>query len=29
MPQGREAGPLAYGKVGRRFENPNFIAWGR
>ena len=26
--QGREAGPLAYGKRGRRFENPNFIAWG-
>ena len=27
--QGRETGPLAYGKVERRFENPNFIAWGR
>jgi 3'(2'),5'-bisphosphate nucleotidase len=28
-PDGRESGPLAYGKVERRFENPNFIAWGR
>lgn len=27
--EGREAGPLAYGKVERRFENPHFIAWGR
>src|SRR3954471_8827354 len=27
--EAREAGPLAYGKVERRFENPNFIAWGR
>jgi 3'(2'),5'-bisphosphate nucleotidase len=26
---GREAGPLLYGKVERRFENPHFIAWGR
>jgi 3'(2'), 5'-bisphosphate nucleotidase len=26
---GREAGPLAYGKSGRRFINPPFIAWGR
>jgi 3'(2'),5'-bisphosphate nucleotidase len=26
---GREAGPLRYGKVERRFENPHFIAWGR
>ena len=24
-----EAGPLAYGKVERKFLNPNFIAWGR
>src|SRR3954464_211751 len=27
--EGREAGPLTYGKRDRRFENPNFIAWGR
>ena len=27
--EGREAGPLRYGKVDRRFENPHFIAWGR
>ena len=27
--EGREAGPLAYGKTERRFENPHFIAWGR
>jgi 3'(2'),5'-bisphosphate nucleotidase len=26
---GAEAGPLAYGKLDRRFENPHFIAWGR
>lgn len=26
--EGREEGPLAYGKVGRRFLNPHFIAWG-
>lgn len=25
---GREIGPLAYGKVGTRFLNPPFIAWG-
>jgi 3'(2'),5'-bisphosphate nucleotidase len=25
----REVGPLAYGKVERRFLNPQFIAWGR
>ena len=25
---GRETGPLAYGKVDRRFLNPAFIAWG-
>jgi 3'(2'), 5'-bisphosphate nucleotidase len=25
---GREAGPLVYGKIERRFENPHFIAWG-
>jgi 3'(2'),5'-bisphosphate nucleotidase len=25
---GAEAGPLAYGKAGRRFLNPSFIAWG-
>jgi 3'(2'),5'-bisphosphate nucleotidase len=25
----REAGPLTYGKVERRFVNPHFIAWGR
>ncbi|HEY0411620.1 MAG TPA: 3'(2'),5'-bisphosphate nucleotidase CysQ [Allosphingosinicella sp.] len=24
-----EIGPLAYGKIERRFENPHFIAWGR
>ncbi|MFL6862679.1 MAG: 3'(2'),5'-bisphosphate nucleotidase CysQ [Allosphingosinicella sp.] len=27
--EGRETGPLAYGKRERRFENPHFIAWGR
>lgn len=27
--EGREAGPLAYGKIERRFENPHFIAWGK
>jgi 3'(2'), 5'-bisphosphate nucleotidase len=27
--EGREAGPLRYGKLQRRFENPHFIAWGR
>jgi 3'(2'),5'-bisphosphate nucleotidase len=27
--EGKEAGPLRYGKVERRFENPHFIAWGR
>jgi 3'(2'), 5'-bisphosphate nucleotidase len=26
--EGRESGPLAYGKKERRFENPHFIAWG-
>lgn len=26
---GNEAGPLRYGKLDRRFENPHFIAWGR
>jgi 3'(2'), 5'-bisphosphate nucleotidase len=26
--QGRETGPLAYGKIGCRFLNPPFIAWG-
>jgi len=26
---GRETGPLRYGKADRRFENPHFIAWGR
>jgi 3'(2'),5'-bisphosphate nucleotidase len=26
--EGRETGPLAYGKRDRRFENPHFIAWG-
>lgn len=24
----REAGPLRYGKAGKGFENPHFIAWG-
>jgi 3'(2'), 5'-bisphosphate nucleotidase len=28
-PSGRETGALAYGKIGRRFINPPFIAWGR
>jgi 3'(2'),5'-bisphosphate nucleotidase len=27
-PEGKEAGPLRYGKVGASFENPHFIAWG-
>lgn len=27
--EGRETGPLAYGKVERRFLNPHFIAWGQ
>ncbi|HEU0133719.1 MAG TPA: 3'(2'),5'-bisphosphate nucleotidase CysQ [Allosphingosinicella sp.] len=26
--EGRETGPLAYGKIDRRFLNPHFIAWG-
>ena len=26
--EGRETGPLAYGKIDRRFLNPPFIAWG-
>jgi len=26
--EGRETGPLAYGKVAARFLNPHFIAWG-
>ncbi|MEA3008556.1 MAG: 3(2), 5-bisphosphate nucleotidase [Sphingomonadales bacterium] len=26
--EGREAGPLRYGKIDRRFLNPHFIAWG-
>jgi 3'(2'),5'-bisphosphate nucleotidase len=26
---GRETGPLTYGKVEQRFLNPHFIAWGR
>jgi 3'(2'),5'-bisphosphate nucleotidase len=26
--EGREVGPLTYGKVARRFLNPPFIAWG-
>ena len=26
--EGREAGPLSYGKVERGFLNPNFVAWG-
>ena len=25
---GRETGPLAYGKIEMRFLNPHFIAWG-
>ena len=25
---GRETGPLAYGKIAKRFLNPHFIAWG-
>lgn len=25
---GREAGPLTYGKAARGFDNPDFIAWG-
>jgi 3'(2'), 5'-bisphosphate nucleotidase len=27
--EGRETGPLAYGKAERGFLNPHFIAWGR
>jgi 3'(2'),5'-bisphosphate nucleotidase len=27
--EGRESGPLLYGKADRRFLNPGFIAWGR
>jgi 3'(2'), 5'-bisphosphate nucleotidase len=26
--EGRETGPLTYGKIGERFLNPPFIAWG-
>lgn len=26
--KGRETGPLTYGKIGERFLNPPFIAWG-
>jgi 3'(2'), 5'-bisphosphate nucleotidase len=26
--EGRETGPLTYGKIARRFLNPPFIAWG-
>jgi 3'(2'),5'-bisphosphate nucleotidase len=26
--EGRETGPLTYGKIERRFLNPSFIAWG-
>jgi 3'(2'), 5'-bisphosphate nucleotidase len=27
--EGREVGPLRYGKIADRFLNPHFIAWGR
>jgi 3'(2'), 5'-bisphosphate nucleotidase len=26
--EGKEAGPLRYGKAEGNFENPHFIAWG-
>ena len=26
--EGRETGPLTYGKIAERFLNPPFIAWG-
>jgi 3'(2'), 5'-bisphosphate nucleotidase len=27
--EGRETGPLTYGKIAARFLNPHFIAWGK